>query len=219
MGRYSIYIAGPHALFREGLKKVINTIPYLTVAGECSHFDQLLPALSQESPPHILLIHLIPFKEGVEAIKSVMNQFPEIKTIVILNELEHRLAQQLADLDLNGILHTSIAEAELKHAFYTMAREEQYFSSSIVPLVNSRKYTSGADLFNPQLIEWKPRDIELIKYLCKGLDNYQICEELFLQCRTVEGLKSQLMNKANVPNTVNLVLFALKNKLVELSEI
>lgn len=219
MEQHSVYIADPHALFREGLKKVINTIPYLYVAGECSRFDQLLPALNQQSPPQILLIHLIPFKPGVEAIEYIMNQFPEIKIIAILNDLEHRQAQQLTDLDVNGVLHTSIAEAELKHAFHIMAQGQQYFSSSIVPLVNFRKYTSGADLFNPQQIEWKPRDLELIRYLCKGYDNYQICEELCLQYRTVEGLKSQLMNKANVPNTVNLVLFALKNKLVDLKEL
>ncbi|MDY0343212.1 MAG: response regulator transcription factor [Lentimicrobium sp.] len=219
MEQHSVYIADPHALFREGLKKVINTIPYLYVAGECSQFDQLLPAFYQPSPPHILLIHLIPFSTGIEAVKSIMNQFPEIKIIAILNDLEHHQAQQLTDLDVNGVLHTSIAEAELKHAFHIMAQGQQYFSSSIVPLVNFRKYTSGDDLFNPQQIEWKSRDLELIKYLCKGYDNYQICEELCLHCRTVEGLKSQLMIKANVPNTVNLVLFALKNKLVDINEL
>lgn len=218
MEQYTIYIASPHALFREGLKKLINTIPYLFVTGECSNFEQISSTFRQRSS-HTLLIHLIPFKEGLDTIGQVMNQFPEVSIIAILNELEHRQAQQLTNLGLNGILHTSIAETELKHAFHIMAQGEQYFSSSITPLIHSKKYTTGADFFDPQQIEWKPRDLVLIKQLCKGYDNYQICEELGLQCRTVEGLKSQLMNKANVPNTVNLVLFALKNKLVDINEI
>ncbi|MBV2246736.1 MAG: response regulator transcription factor [Lentimicrobium sp.] len=219
MEQHGIFIADPHALFREGLKKVIQTIPFLTVAGECSHFDQLLPALIQHSPPELLLIHLIPFKPWVEVTEHIIKEYPETKTITILNDLEHHHAQHLIDLNVNGVLHTSIAESELKHAFHIMAQGKKYFSSSIIPLVTFRKYSQEDDLFNPSQIKWKPRDLELIRYLCKGYDNHQICEELCLQCRTVEGLKTKLMIKANVPNTVNLILFALKNKLVDINEL
>jgi len=65
-------------------------------------------------------------------------------------------------------------------------------------------------------LEISDREFEVLQLICKACQNKDISEKLFISTKTVEGHKAKLMEKTNTSNTVSLVLFAIKNHLVEI---
>jgi DNA-binding NarL/FixJ family response regulator len=65
------------------------------------------------------------------------------------------------------------------------------------------------------LPEFSERELEVLRFICKGYSNFQIGEELCISNRTVERHKTNLIRKTNTTNTINLIIYAIKNKLVE----
>jgi DNA-binding NarL/FixJ family response regulator len=87
-----------------------------------------------------------------------------------------------------------------------------------LPYLNKRRKTVSVDLSHNQE-EWSEKEVNILKYICKGYNNSEISEFLNLKCRSIEGHKSRMIEKAGVPNTINLVLYALKNKLINISDL
>ena len=67
-----------------------------------------------------------------------------------------------------------------------------------------------------EIVKFTRREMEVLDHICKGLSNAEIAEKLFLSLRTVEGHKSKLISKTGVSNSIGLVMYAIKNKLVEI---
>ena len=96
---------------------------------------------------------------------------------------------------------------------------ESYFSSDLLREIieNSGKTQTTTD--NPEILENKftEKEIEILRYFAMGLTASEIAEKIFRSLKTVESHRSKLLEKSNTKNTINLVLYAIKNKLVEIT--
>jgi DNA-binding CsgD family transcriptional regulator len=64
-------------------------------------------------------------------------------------------------------------------------------------------------------IELSVREIEILNYICQGLSNKELADRLLVSIKTIEGCKTKLIDKAGVKNTSGLILWSIKNKLIE----
>jgi DNA-binding NarL/FixJ family response regulator len=214
---FRIYISDPHAIFREGLKKVVSEIPGLMVAGESEQIDGLMEAV-KKTQADLLIIFTIPFKLSIDTAALILKELPALKIVLLTNFMRHPDLRAADNLGIAGIMHKAISEMELLIAFEELKNGFSYYSQELLPYLNKRRKTVSVDLSHNQE-EWSEKEVNILKYICKGYNNSEISEFLNLKCRSIEGHKSRMIEKAGVPNTINLVLYALKNKLINISDL
>ena len=107
---------------------------------------------------------------------------------------------------------------ELATALNTVITGENYFSQKILHniIVNMNNTKTFKAVERPQDIKLTRRESEVLTLICQGLSNAEISDKLCLSLRTIEGHKSNIFSKTGVKNSISLVMFALKNHLVDI---
>ena len=115
------------------------------------------------------------------------------------------------------VLKTS-GKLELEKAIKTVIGGDSYFSNELLRsiIVNFGKHPSPLPNSTSFESEMTDRELEVLQFLCKGFTAAEIAGKVFRSIKTIEAHRSKLLQKTNTRNTINLVLFAIKNKLVEL---
>lgn len=117
---------------------------------------------------------------------------------------------------LGFVLKTS-GKKEFEKAINTIISGESYFSAELLRqmvLSSHKKETSDYDDIRTE--KFSERELEVLQLLCKGFSVAEIADQIFLSSKTVETHRSTLLKKTKTRNTVNLILYAIKNKLVEI---
>ena len=105
--------------------------------------------------------------------------------------------------------------AEIEAAIRAVIAGDQYYSPEINGMLAKklRQYNSR------DVIKFTQREMEVLNSLCQGLNTSEIAAMLNLSVRTVEGYRGKLLEKTSQPNVLNLIIYALANKLVSLEEL
>ena len=121
-------------------------------------------------------------------------------------------------LGANGYLLKNEEPAILKEAIEVVMEKGFYFndyvSKALLKGVQQPK-TKPTAIKNPEVASLTKRELEILQLICKEYTSNEIAKELFISIRTVEGHRKSLISKIGVKNTAGIVLFALKNKLLE----
>ncbi|MBL7904641.1 MAG: response regulator transcription factor [Bacteroidales bacterium] len=214
---FKIFISDPHVIFREGIRKIVSQSPELVFAGESGNTDLLNEDLKKVKPD-LLIIYTIPFESAIGIAGSVKHEFPELKIALLTVSIKGPELFAAYNQGIDGIIHKAIDEKELMTALLQIKRGIPYYSQEILPyILKAHSGRSG----NPGIedADLTEKELSVLKYICKGYSNSGISELMKLRPRSVEGIKSRMIEKARVPNTLNLVLYALKNKIVSISEL
>lgn len=217
MGAIRVMLVDDHQMFREGLKFVISKIPNMEVVGEASNGQEFLDQLAVAQPDVTLMDIGMPVMDGITATQQATEQQPDLKVIALSMFNDQEYYQRAVDAGVSGFLIKEAGIDELEKAIKAVHHGNQYFSQELL------QYIIQA-LSNPKVVSSKTtpiqltrREEEILELICKGLDNKEIADKLFISQKTVEGHKTNLLSKTHSKNTINLMLFALKHKLVELS--
>ncbi len=212
-----IILVDDHKLFRDGLKFVINQIDGMEVVAEASNGLEFLELLEDNKPDLVLMDISMPELDGVQATRQAIEKYPNIKILVISMYCDEEYYYQMIQAGVMGFVLKESGKNELENAITAILSGENYFSQKllkeIIVNINSplkSKKSQGAPDNN-----LTKRELEVLQCIVEGLSNSQIAEKLFISIRTVEGHKSNLINKTGVKNTISLVMYALKHKLVE----
>jgi DNA-binding NarL/FixJ family response regulator len=119
---------------------------------------------------------------------------------------------------LGFVLKTS-GKQEFEMAIRTIMQGGNYFSIEILRQIILLNSTPQPSKQSPKInlgLQLSSREKEVLLHLCKGFSVSEIAEKLFLSAKTIESHRSTLLKKTNTKNTINLVLYALKNQLAEI---
>jgi DNA-binding NarL/FixJ family response regulator len=215
---YKIFLVDDHKLFREGLSFVISQMKGFEVAGEASNGKAFLE-LSENLDVDIVLMDIsMPGLDGIESTIKAMEMHPDLKIIALTMFCDEEYYYKMIQAGVSGYLLKESGKEELEIALNTVISGENYFSQKllrniILNLNNTKAFTKQ---INRQEIKLTRRESEILKLICQGLSNAEISEKISLSLRTVEGHKSNLISKTGVKNSVSLVMFALKNHLIDI---
>ena len=210
-----IMIVEDHVLFREGLKGVLQEIPWIEVVGEAENGVACLELLRKVRPDIILMDIKMPVMDGLEATEEALRIMPGLKIIVITMFGEEDYLYAMIQKGISGFILKTAKIYEIERAIELVSGGGQYFSSEINGLLarKLRQYTTH------ELVPFTGRENEVLKMLCNGFSTSEISSKLHLSKRTVEGYRARLLEKTKQPNVINLILYSLKNKLVSIDEI
>ncbi len=212
-----IILVDDHKLFRDGLKFVINQIDHMEVVAEASNGLEFLELLEDNKPDLVLMDISMPELDGVQATRQAIEKYPNIKILVISMYCDEEYYYQMIQAGVMGFVLKESGKNELENAITAILSGENYFSQKLLKeiIVNINSPLKSKKSQGTPDNNLTKRELEVLQCIVEGLSNSQIAEKLFISIRTVEGHKSNLINKTGVKNTISLVMYALKHKLVE----
>lgn len=212
---YKIMIADDHTLFRNGLKTLLDTNDCFHVIGEASNGAELLSLLETEVPDVVLLDIAMPVMNGITAATEALKTYPDLKIITLSMYGEEDYYFKMVSLGVKGFLLKNSDIEEVQEAILTVLEGGSYFSQELLfNLVSNLK--SSTENRPEDDVELSERELEILLQICKGLSNQEIGDELFISKRTVDKHRANILAKTNCKNTANLVVYAIKKKLVEI---
>jgi DNA-binding NarL/FixJ family response regulator len=217
--KYKIILVDDHKLFRDGLKFVINQIDDLEVVAEASNGNEFLEILKTQEVDIVLMDISMPELDGIQATKMANELYPGIKILVISMFCDEEYYYQMVKAGVMGFVLKESGKNELEEAIKAVLSGETFFSQKLLRdiIFNLHEPSTIKSTHKDHDFVLTKRESEILKNICEGYSNTQIAEKLFISIRTVEGHKSNLINKTGVKNTISLVMYALKNNLVNLS--
>jgi len=205
-----VIIVEDHAIFREGLKRIIDEIDDMELVAEAPNGAVFLEILRKVSPDLVLMDIQMPVMDGIEATEKALKMDPSLKILVLSMFGEEEYVYSMVDKGITGFLLKNSDVSDFKKAIIRVSEGQQFYSEDIMSLLV--KKVRGYDTVDKIVLTEK--ETEVLRLLCKGLSNSEIADKLFLSIRTVEGYRNKLLQKTNSANVLKLVIFALKNKLV-----
>ena len=215
MEKIKIILVDDHQMFRDGVKSVLCDEENIDVIGEVGNGNDLFDLLKTKTPDLIITDISMPDISGIEVAKHVSENYPDIKILILSMHSNEEFISKALNVGANGYLPKDTNMTELLEAINTIYKGENYFNKEISntilkSLINKSKEESSS---NKTLTK---REKEIIKLVVEGLTNKEIAEKLCISIRTVDSHKNNIMQKLNLKSSVELVKYAIKNKLANL---
>ena len=205
----NIIIVDDHPLFRIGTKMAIQRGSH-TVVGEASNATALRQLLNDTTPDLILLdIILGNGPSGVDIARQLKIDKPEIKILVLSIDTSLNTIKELLEIGIDGFVSKNAPDDEVLQAIDAVSNGQPYFGTDIDRIVQAVMTTQQLknDLFSE-------REQEIIRAICQGGSNKNIAQKTNISLRTVETHKTNIFRKIGITNSVDLVLYAIKNGIV-----
>jgi DNA-binding NarL/FixJ family response regulator len=210
----TILIVDDHTLFRNGLRILLNSVKGYKVVGEASNGQEFLNLLETIKPDLVLLDIEMPVMDGIEAATIAHEKYPDLKIITLSMYGEEDYYYKMVNAGVKGFVLKDSDIKEVKAALETVYEGGSYFSSELLRnLVNSLKTAPKTADVQAELSD---RELEILILICQGLSNQEIADKLFISKRTVDKHRANILEKSASKNTAQLVMYAIKNKLVEI---
>jgi DNA-binding NarL/FixJ family response regulator len=209
-----IIIVDDHTLFRNGLRILLNSLNSYRVVGEAANGQEFLDLLDKTEVDLVLLDIDMPVMDGIAAAGLALQKYTNLKIITLSMYGEEDYYYKMVDAGVKGFLLKNSDMTEVKNALEAVYEGGNYFSSELLQtLVNSLRTSSKPKELHIELSE---REIEILILICQGFSNQEIAEQLFISKRTVDKHRANILEKSQCKNTAQLVMYAIKNQLVEI---
>lgn len=216
MKKLNIYIVDDHKLFREGLKLLLSTQDFINHIYEASGGVEFIENLSLTDCDVVLMDIEMPGMNGIEATQTAMKLRPDLKIIVLSMYGDEQYYYEMIDVGAKGFVLKNSGIEKVIIAIKKVAEGESYFSEELLVNILNSMRDGGKPDHDALDSEISDRELEILFHVCKGLSNQEIADELFISKRTVDKHRANLLSKTGCRNTAALVMYAIKNKMIEI---
>lgn len=203
MNPYAIVLADDHAMFREGIRRIIERIEDVAITGEVNDGLELLELLKASCPDLIILDISMPNLRGLEAIREIKKSYPQIKIIVLtMHKKKEFILQALRD-GADGYLLKEDASGELIRAVQAVRNGGKFLSH----LLSSVLTRLALEEEKPEVLTMRER--EVLKLLAEGRKTAEIAKLLYISPYTVRRHRSNIMEKLHIKSMADLLKYAI----------
>ena len=211
-----VALVDDHTMFRKGLAVLINLFPQYKVLLDVGNGQEFIDQLDPDNLPDILLLDInMPVMDGYATAAWVHANHPDIRILALSTMDSDTTIIKMIQQGARGYILKDADPKELQVAFEEILAKGYYYNEILTRKVIQSIHQGGADPSSafPKLTD---REMEFLKHACSEKNYNQIASEMFVSERTVDGYRESLFKKFNVTNRVGLVLYAIKNQLVQL---
>ncbi len=215
MKQVRIVLVDDHEVVRLGLMTLINDQPDLTVVAEAGSAEEALQAVASHQPDVVLMDIRLPGRSGIEAAQQISLDHPAVNVVMLTSFADDELVVQALRAGAAGYVLKQVGNEELLRAIRAAARGE----SSLDPTTTGRLINRVRELERQAdeaaFRELSARELDVLIELTKGKSNKEIGEELNLSSTTVRNYVSNILQKLNLTNRVELATYALEHNLLD----
>lgn len=212
-GKWRILIAEDHALFRAGLRALLEQDGDIEIVGEADNGRDAVRAAGALAPNLVLMDLSMPGMNGIEAIRQIKQRYPDIHALVLTMHGNESYIQESLQAGADGYILKNASHDELRLALHTVLNGESYWSPAVVRRVARCTDCEQAVHAARSWDVLTRRERQVLKLVAEGHPNRYIADYLCLSVKTVEKHRSNLMKKLDLHNASTLTAYAIENGL------
>ena len=205
-----VALVDDHSLFRRGMKLLLSSHPDIEVVAEVASGEEFLDVVGHISPDVVFMDYSMPGMNGAEATERALAKLPSLKVIALSMYGENAYYTRMMECGAKGFLLKDSPVEEVFSAIESVMNDEEYICSEVMQAF------SRAMLRKEENDLLSEREIDVLLGICRGLSTQEIADKLFLSKRTVDTHRANILEKTGSNNTASLVVYAIKNNLVEI---
>ncbi len=212
-----ILIADDHTIFRDGLRRLLESEPEFQVTGEAADGVEALQ-LSQQLKPDVLLLDLaMPRMPGLETLRELATQGSPVRTILLTAAIEKRQIVEALQMGARGVIMKDAATTLLMKGIRTVMNGQFWVGREAVADMVSYLRDKMAQAPPPPSKAYglTKRELEILSTIVSGLSNKEIAQKFSLSEDTVKHHLTNIFDKVGVSSRLELALFAINHRLVE----
>jgi len=215
MSAVRILVADDHGVVRKGLRLILERHEGLEVVGEAADGREVV-RLAEELSPNVVIMDVgMPKLNGIDATAQITHRNPRVAVIILSMHSDEGYIVRALGAGAKGYLLKESAEEDLVQAVRVIARGRPFFSPRItqtllddyVRQLRQKGLQDTYDLLTQ-------REKEVLQLIAEGKSNKEIATTLDLSVYTVETHRTNLMQKLNLHNTAEIVLYAVRKKII-----
>jgi DNA-binding NarL/FixJ family response regulator len=205
MNAITVLLVDDHALVRRGFRRLLEDDPAIEVLGEASNGEEAIRLAADLRPQVVVMDCAMPGASGLVAMREILRARPETAILMLSMHSEDTLVRQAMESGARGYVLKNALDLDLAAAVTRVAAGETVLDPAL---------TRTARLHGERGRGLTARELEVLQHICDGLSNREIAETLGLSVNTVAVHRANIMNALGLHKTAELVVYAIKNGLV-----
>lgn len=210
-----VLLVDDHKIFLEGLKLLLSEEKNLEVIGQAENGREMLDFVSKTLPDIVVMDINMPVMNGLGAAEIALKEHPDLKILILSSNDEDDYINNALSNGVKGFVEKNYSHEDLVMAINTVISGQVYFSQTMLQRMIDSLKVKEKEVKTPESFFTK-RELEIIERICRGETNKEIAANLDINVRTVETHKANIIEKAGVKNTLNLVIYAVKSGIVKM---
>ncbi len=212
MEPFTVSLVDDHRLFREGLSLLLGNLSYISEVYEAGDGHEFLVQLEKSQPDLVFMDINMPGLDGIETTLKALEKYPELKIIALSMYADEDYYTRMINAGARGFILKNSGIQEVEDCIRNVISGHNYFSPEILDGILRNISRKSKPAKTGELSE---REEEVLYRICQGHSNQEIASLLHISKRTVDKHRENLLLKTDSKNTAGLVMFAIRNGIVE----
>ena len=203
---YNIVVADDHVIFRNGMVLMLNKIPNVKVVGQASNGAEAIEMVKTKAVDLVFMDIKMPLMDGIEATLFLTQNFPSTKIVALTMFGDKSYIQQMVDAGASGFMLKNADFREIERAIQMVCPGGEYFSAEVAKIlteIHLEEKRKSSCSFKP--VRFSKRESEVLTLLCEGLSTFEVSQKLHISHRTVEGHRTNMLQKTNLKDRKSVV--------------
>ena len=218
MAASRVVVVDDHALVRAGIRQLVESIEGVVVVAESGDGREAVALAGKHRPDVVLLDISMKELNGIDATLQIKAESPETRVLILSMHNTEDFVRRAIKAGASGYLVKDCAPAELGTAIEAILRGQIYLSPSISKHLVSGLLNGYKSEVTSNLDDLTPRQREILQMVAEGKSTKKIAFTLDVSVKTVETHRSAIMNRLDIHDIAGLVLFAVRNGLVDIGD-
>ena len=211
---YKLILVDDHSLFRNGLRGLLERCAGCHVVGEAGSGEEFLAMLDHAEADIVFMDFSMPGLDGAQTTERALMRRPDLRIITLSMFGEESYYSRMVEAGARGFLLKDSDIGDVIEAIETVMAGGSYFSPQLLSSLAGRMRTREREAAVDEQLS--SREQEILVAVCRGLSNQEIADELFISKRTVDKHRANILEKTGCKNTASLVVYAIRNGIVEI---
>jgi DNA-binding NarL/FixJ family response regulator len=214
MTNLRLLIADDHAVVRAGLRTLLESHKGWQVCAEAADGRDAVEKAAKFKPDVIILDIGMPLLNGVEAARRIHKALPHSEILILTMHESDELAQQVVEAGARGYILKDEADRVLHAAIEALGQHKPYFSARVSVAADACDAGGDTDSARSSRSRLTPREREILQLLAEGKSNKEVATLLNISVNTAEAHRANIMMKLDFRSLADLVMYAVRNKIV-----
>ena len=214
MDKIKVLLVDDHAIMRDGIKALLSIHDDIEIVGEASEGKEAIE-MAQELAPDVVVMDIgMPGMDGLEATRRLTKRNPRIKVIVLTQHDNKEYIFSTIKAGAAGYVPKKALGSELVSAIRAVCRGDSFLypSAAKILIEDYRQQAEKGDPYD----SLTGREREILKLIAEGYTSREIADALFISLKTVQGHRTNIMEKLDFHNRTELIKYAMRKGLVSI---
>ncbi|MFA6922821.1 MAG: response regulator transcription factor [Bacteroidales bacterium] len=219
--KIKIIVADDHEIYRKGIVEIIKSLSNTELIAEAADGQELLNLVNKNQVDVVFTDIKMPIMNGIEATREILSKYPSIKVIALTMFGDDKFLRNMIDAGAKGFLLKNTNSKEINTAINNVIKGATYYSVNFLLSAFKKVYgvKSKDKDSEPENIRFTDMEYKIIRFIAKGKSFDEIGKVLNIKFNTVKNYVYPLFKKTSSKNKAELIVYALKNRLIEMEDL